>query len=49
MVIGLETLTKNHSFEMVIFQNRFIHEEKTKEITTIKKVWMCDPNYHKIP
>ena len=25
-----------------------IHEEKTKEITTVKEVWMCDPNYHKI-
>ena len=25
-----------------------IHEEKTKEITTVKEVWICDPNYHKI-
>ena len=25
-----------------------IHEEKTKEITTMKEVWVCDPNYHKI-
>ena len=25
-----------------------IHEEKTKEIATVKEVWMCDPNYHKI-
>ena len=24
------------------------HEEKTKEITTMKKVWICDPSYHKI-
>ena len=24
-----------------------IHKEKTKEITTVKEVWMCDPNYHK--
>ena len=24
-----------------------IHEEKTKEITTVKEVWICDPNYHK--
>ena len=35
------------------FQNLFsnsliIHEEKTKEITTVKEVWICDPNYHKI-
>ena len=25
-----------------------IHEEKTKEVTTVKEVWICDPNYHKI-
>ena len=25
-----------------------IHEEKTKEISTVKEVWICDPNYHKI-
>ena len=25
-----------------------IHEGKTKEITTLKEVWICDPNYHKI-
>ena len=24
-----------------------IHEEKTKEITTVKEVWICNPNYHK--
>ena len=32
-----------------IFSNSLIiHEEKTKEITTVKEVWICDPNYHKI-
>ena len=25
-----------------------IHAEKTKEITTVKEVWICDLNYHKI-
>ena len=25
-----------------------IHKEKTKEMTTVKEVWMCDPNYHKL-
>ena len=25
-----------------------IQEEETKEITTMKEVWICDPNYHKI-
>ena len=36
-----------------IFKNTFsnsliIHEDKTKEITAVKAVWICDPNYHKI-
>ena len=36
-----------------IFANAFsnsliIQEEKTKDITTVKEVWICDPNYHKI-
>ena len=32
-----------------LFSNSLIiHEEKTKEITTVKEVWICDPNYHKI-
>ena len=31
------------------FSNSLItHEEKTKEITTVKEVWIRDPNYHKI-
>ena len=25
-----------------------IHQEKTKKITTVTVVWICDPNYHKI-
>ena len=25
-----------------------IHQEKTKKITTMTVVWICDPNYHKI-
>ena len=24
------------------------NEEKTKEITAVKGIWICDPNYHKI-
>ena len=33
----------------ILFSNSLIiHEEKTKEITTVKEVWICDPNYHKI-
>ena len=25
-----------------------LYEEKTKQITTVKEVWICDPSYHKI-
>ena len=32
-----------------LFSNSLIiHEEKTKEISTMNEVWICDPNYHKI-
>ena len=31
------------------FSNSLIIDaEKTKEITTLKEIWICDPNYHKI-
>ena len=33
---------------MTFSNSLIIHEEKTKEITTVKEVWICDPNYHKI-
>ena len=35
-------LDKNFSNSLII------NEEKTKEITTVKEVGICDPNYHKI-
>ena len=36
-------------FFLYSFSNSLIiHEEKTREITTVKEVWICDPNYHKI-
>jgi len=25
-----------------------IYEKKTKEITTVKEVWICDPNYQNL-
>ena len=32
-----------------LFSNSLIiHEELKKEITTVKEVWICDPNYHKL-
>ena len=32
-----------------LFSNSLIiHQEKTKKITTVTVVWICDPNYHKI-
>ena len=36
-------------FLHISFSNSLIiHAEKTKEITTVKEVWICDLNYHKI-
>ena len=36
-------------FVSLTFSNSLIiHAEKTKEITTVKEVWICDLNYHKI-
>ena len=35
-------------FEEPFSNSLIIHEEKTKEITTVKEVWECDLNYHKI-
>ena len=36
-------------FFIIIFSNSLIiHEEKAKEVTTFKRVWICDFNYHKV-
>ena len=35
-------------FEQYFSNLLIIHEEKTMEITPVKKVWKCDLNYHKI-
>ena len=39
-------------FPMVLFvilsQLLIVHEKKTKEITSMKEVWKCDLNYHKM-
>ena len=34
--------------ELPFSNSLIIHAEKTKEITTVKEVWICDLNYHKI-
>ena len=44
---GLSTHWKNEPKNELKIQ-LIIHEEKTKEIPTAKKVWIGDPNYHKI-
>ena len=38
----------NTIYDRYFSNSLIIHEEKTKEITTVKEVWICDPNYHKI-
>ena len=35
-------------FYLIFSNSLIIHDEKTKEITTVKEVGICDPNYHKI-
>ena len=39
---------KKPSFKIYFSNSLIIHKEKTKEITTVKEVWICGPNYHKI-
>ena len=34
--------------EIPFSNSLIIHQEKTKKITTVTVVWICDPNYHKI-
>ena len=46
-------LTEHYPAILIIFDYTFsnsliIGEEKTKQITAVKEVWICDPNYHKI-
>ena len=48
-LISRKVLFRSEVFVTATFSNSLIiHEEKTKEITTVKEVWVCDPNYHKI-
>ena len=35
-------------WSLLFLNSLIIHEEKTKEITTVKEVWKCDLNYYKI-
>ena len=39
----IPTMSESHFSNSLIITN----EEKTKEITAVK-VWICEPNYHKI-
>ena len=32
----------------VLLKPLIIHQEKTKKVTTVTVVWICDPNDHKI-
>ena len=33
---------------MTFSNSLIIHAEKTKEVVTVKEVWICDPYFHKI-
>ena len=46
-------LTEHYPTIFIIFDCTFsnsliIREEKTKQITAVKEIWICDPNYHEI-
>ena len=44
----VSSISASSSFALAFFnKSLIIHDEKTKEITTVKEVWICDPNYHK--
>ena len=34
--------------QLLLLKSLIIHKDETKEITTVKEVWICDPNYRKI-
>ena len=36
------------NFHRKFSNSLIIHQEKTKKITTVTVVWICDPNYHNI-
>ena len=48
LIIPLYLKTFNSLSYRNFSNSLIIHKEKTKEITTVKEVWICDPNYHKI-
>ena len=49
LIVIVELNSSDNCIVAITFSNSLIiHEEKTKEITTMKEVWICDPNYHKI-
>ena len=39
---------ENEGHWNLLLKSLIIHAEKAKEITTVKEVWICDLNYHKI-
>jgi len=41
---------RDHNVVRIYFfsNSLIIPEEKTKEVTTVKEIWICDPNYHEI-
>ena len=42
------TTAVQYEFHIYFSNSLIIHKEKTKEITTAKEVWICDPNYLEI-
>ena len=48
-ILMTRSINKYQVLEVFLLSNSLIiHEEKTKEMATLKEVWICDPKYHKI-
>ena len=46
--IALRSAMFFNRLDMEFSNSLIIHQEKTKKITTVTVVWICDPNYYKI-
>ena len=44
----MHTVVNLDNYDLLFSNSLIIHQEKTKEITTVKEIWKCDLNYHKI-
>lgn len=44
----VKPILTGHGRKVPFSNSPIIHDEKTKEITVVKEVWICDPHDHQI-